>query len=113
LDQAAGIPSHRSYEREQVESSASCRNSPQFKAVLSLALDRLPTKKSAPEKRVLAAVMTTATSVSNEWLAERLCIGEPASVSQFVRRFRLAGGMERRDFRLVLSKITTRPFFHH
>jgi len=33
--------------------------------------------------------MKARTSVSNAWLANRLAMGEPASVSQFVRRFKL------------------------
>lgn len=53
-------------------------------------LDQLPAKKSAPEKVRLAAEMKATTGVSNGWLAARLAMGEPASVSQFVRRWRLA-----------------------
>jgi putative transposase len=74
---------------------------------LSLQLDQLPANKSAREKLMLAAVMKAATSVSNGWLAERLRMGRPSSVSQFVRRFRLAGGAGRRDFKIVLSKVMT------
>ena len=55
-------------------------------------LDELPVQKSAPEKVRLAAAMKAATSVSNGWLAERLAMGQPASVSQFVRRFQLGSG---------------------
>ena len=47
-------------------------------------------RKSAPEKVRLAALLKAGTAVSNGWLAERLRMGQPASVSQFVRRFRLA-----------------------
>ncbi len=50
-------------------------------------LDKLPAKKSADEKVLLAAAMKMTTSVSNGWLAERLGMGQPASVSQFVRRW--------------------------
>jgi len=53
-------------------------------------LEQLPSKKSSPEKVLLAAGMKQTTSVSNGWLSERLDMGQPASVSQFVRRF----GME-------------------
>jgi hypothetical protein len=74
---------------------------------LSLELDQLPAKKSAREKLMLAAVTKAATSVSNGWLGERLRMGRPSSVSQFVRRFRLAGGTGRRDFKIVLSKVMT------
>lgn len=70
-------------------------------------LERLPARYSAPEKVRLAAAMKPATSASNGWLAERLQMSQAASVSQFVRRFRLAGGAERRDFRVALSRVKT------
>ena len=57
--------------------------------LLHVSLGRLPPRKSAPEKVSGAAVMKARTSVSNAWLANRLAMGEPASVSQFVRRFKL------------------------
>jgi REP element-mobilizing transposase RayT len=50
-------------------------------------LSALGPKKSAPEKVLLAAAMKHSTSVSNGWLAERLSMGQPASVSQFARRW--------------------------
>jgi putative transposase len=56
-------------------------------ARLGLNLDRLPSKKSALEKVRLAAVLKANTSVSNGWLANRLHMGKPATVSQYVRRF--------------------------
>ena len=74
---------------------------------LGLALGKLPAQQSAAEKVLLAALMKTATSVSNGWLAERLAMGKTASVSQYVRRFRLAGGPARRDFKRALSRVTT------
>ncbi len=52
-------------------------------------LAALPPQKSAPQKVRLAAEMKATTSVSNGWLAQRLNMGQPASVSQFVRRNRL------------------------
>jgi hypothetical protein len=57
----------------------------------------------------LAAVMKTGTSVSNRWLAERLKMEEPASVSQYVRRFRLRGrrGGARVQDRFVKSQPMT------
>ncbi|MBI2496602.1 MAG: transposase [Opitutae bacterium] len=70
-------------------------------------LDHLPARKSAPEKVRLAAVLKTGTSVSNGWLAERLAMGQPASVSQFVRRFRLAKGHEQPWFQAALSRVKT------
>ncbi len=59
-------------------------------------LAALPAQKSAPEKVRLAAAMKATTSVSNGWLAQRLAMGEPASVSQYVRRWKLAGGGQER-----------------
>jgi hypothetical protein len=52
----------------------------------------------------LAALMKAATSVSNGWLAGRLQMGAPASVSQYVRRFRLRGDADTRAFKHALSK---------
>jgi REP element-mobilizing transposase RayT len=72
---------------------------------LRMSLDKLPGQKSAAAKVRLAAVMKTGTSVSNRWLAERLKMGEPASVSQYVRRFRLRGDAEGRTFKIALSKV--------
>jgi putative transposase len=54
-----------------------------------ISLTSLGSKKSHPEKVLLAAAMKRSSSVSNRWLAERLKMGEPASVSQFVRRLLL------------------------
>ena len=70
-----------------------------------IGLAELPAAKSAKEKVRLAAVMKAATSVSNGWLANRLQMGEPASVSQFVRRFRLAGLDRSRRHQAALSKV--------
>lgn len=72
---------------------------------LGLVLENLPAQRSAAEKVRLAAAMKTLTSVSNTWLAERLQMGLPASVSQYVRRFRLAGGATEKAFRAALSKV--------
>ena len=70
---------------------------------LGVKLGELPARKSAREKVELAAVLKAATSVSNPWLATRLQMGPPASVSQYVRRFRLGGGTRSESFRRVLS----------
>ena len=51
-----------------------------------IALEKLPSPKSHPAKTLLAAAMKRSSSVSNAWLTERLQMGRPASVSQFVRR---------------------------
>ena len=50
-------------------------------------LDELPIKKSADDKCRLAAVMKLSSSASNAWLTGRLDMGQPASVSKFVRRW--------------------------
>lgn len=70
-----------------------------------VSLEALPAQKSAEPKLLLAAAMKATTSVSNGWLAERLQMGQPASVSQFVRRFRLGGGADTRAFRGVIAAV--------
>ena len=57
-----------------------------FARAAKIDLAALTGRKSAPEKVLLAAAMKRTSSVSNGWLAERLGMGQPASVSQFVRR---------------------------
>ena len=42
---------------------------------------------------------------SNGWLAARFDMGRPASVSQYVRRFRLARDAAAPDFQATLSKV--------
>lgn len=68
-------------------------------------LTELPAQRSAAGKVKLAVAMKAVTSVSNQWLAERLVMGAPASVSQYVRRFRLKGGLQSREFRRALSEV--------
>jgi REP element-mobilizing transposase RayT len=68
---------------------------------------RLGPRKSDPDKVRLAAVMKAATDVSNAWLAARLGMGTPASVSQFVRRFHLAGGARDIAYNKALSRVKT------
>ena len=70
-------------------------------------LANLPELKSAEEKVILAAVLKQTTSVTNAWLAARLRMGEPATVSQYVRRFRLAGCHESREYQRLLSIINS------
>jgi hypothetical protein len=76
-------------------------------SALRVRLEALPEKRSAGEKVRLAAIMKATTSVSNGWLAERLTMGKPGSVTQYVRRFRLRGGAEERAFKAALSKVHT------
>ena len=51
-------------------------------------LSALPPAKSDASESLLAAAMKASSSVSNGWLAQRLDMGEPASTSQFARRWR-------------------------
>lgn len=53
----------------------------------NIRLDRLPVQKSAHPKVLLASAMKSSTSVTNQWLCDRLSMGKPASVSQFVKRW--------------------------
>lgn len=77
--------------------------------VAGVSLAELPLKKSDPGKVLVAAVMKKATDASNAWLASRLEMGAPASVSQFVRRFRDGGGEQTAKFRRVLSRVKQCP----
>jgi REP element-mobilizing transposase RayT len=74
---------------------------------LGCPLAKLSRQKSDPRKVRIAALMKATTSASNGWLAERLQMGEPASVSQYVRRWRLAGGTETAEFKQALSRVNT------
>jgi REP element-mobilizing transposase RayT len=76
-------------------------------AGLRIDLNELPPKKSAADKVRLAAMMTQMTSVSNAWLARRLQMGVPGSVTQYVRRFRSHSDAAQADRRRVLSRIHT------
>lgn len=67
-------------------------------------LAKLTAKKSDEGKVLLAMVMKSSTSVSNGWLALRLGMGKPASVSQFVRRG-MADFRQRRRFDNILLKV--------
>jgi REP element-mobilizing transposase RayT len=73
-------------------------------AVCGIALHELPPRKSDPLKVKLAAAMKTFTSVSNRWLANRLGMGQPASVSSLVSAFRRHGGQNTHQFKTMLSR---------
>lgn len=75
--------------------------------VLRIDLAALPPRKSALDKVRLAAIVKRVSGVSNGWLAKRLAMGKPASVSQFVRRFQLAGGEKTAAFQQALSRVKT------
>lgn len=70
-------------------------------------LNHLGDLKSSADKVLLAAVLKTATDVSNRWLCETLKMGTPASASQFVRRFFIAGGRDDARFKRTLSRVAT------
>jgi putative transposase len=69
-------------------------------------LAALTGRKSHPDKVLLAAALKQSTSVSNAWLAERLGMGEPASASQFARRWQLDPERQRATEKL-LSRVKT------
>lgn len=70
-------------------------------------IPKLPDKKSAPDKVILASLMKARSSVSNGWLAERLEMGRPASVSQYVGRLELIKGEAWRRKERILSRMKT------
>jgi REP element-mobilizing transposase RayT len=103
LDRFAGLgPDEINAERRQV-----WEETLQVLAVAAgVRLASLPARKSHPDKALLAAAMKQRTSVSNGWLAGRLQMGQPASASQFARRFLLDPAGARSVTRL-LSRVKT------
>jgi putative transposase len=75
--------------------------------IVKVDLKKLAGRKSAPEKVLLAALLKATSAASNSWLAARLGMGQPASVSQFVRRFRLSGGENKHGYKRILSRVKT------
>jgi len=71
---------------------------------LDITLARLPKKKSAGEKLLLAAAMKRTTSAPARWLAQRLQMGAPSSVATLVHRFRQSGVPDRPAINAILSK---------
>ena len=69
-------------------------------------LTELPAPKSHPDKVRLAAALKQSTSVRNGWLATRLGMGQPASASQFVRRY-LLHEANRTATATLLSRVKT------
>lgn len=69
-------------------------------------LTALPKPKSDGNKALLAAAMKQSTSVSNGWLSERLDMGQPASASQFARRW-LLNSSGRKATISLLSRVKT------
>jgi len=72
--------------------------------VAKIDLAALSDKKSADEKALLAAALKQTTSASNGWIAQRLGMGQPASASQFVRRY-LADELKKERLEWLLSKV--------
>lgn len=68
-------------------------------------IPKLPDKKSAPDKVILASLMKARSSVSNGWLADRLGMGQPASVSQYVGRSELIKGEAWKKKERILSRM--------
>ena len=75
-----------------------------FAQAASIDMAKLTPKKSDEGKVLLAMAMKLATSASNGWLAERLGMGKPASVSQFVKRG-LADTNKKRRVDKLLSRV--------
>jgi putative transposase len=75
--------------------------------IIKVDLKKLAGRKSAPGKVLLAALLKATSAASNSWLAARLGMGQPASVSQFVRRFRLNGGENKLGYQRILSRVKT------
>ena len=69
-----------------------------------ISLARLPTKKSAEGKLLLAAAMKRTTSAPARWLAQRLQMGAPSSVGTLVHQFRRSGALDRPAINATLSK---------
>jgi putative transposase len=72
-----------------------------------IALARLPTAKSSPDKVLLAALLKEVASVSNRWLGERLDMGGASSVSSLVTRFQRQGLAHTAEFRALYSRFAT------
>ena len=69
-------------------------------------LHSLPKQKSHETKALLAAAMKQSSSVANGWLSERLDMGQPASASQFARRW-LLNSSGRKATATLLSRVKT------
>ena len=71
---------------------------------LGVQLARLPTKKSAEEKLLLATAMKRTTSVSRSWLAQRLQMGAASGLGSLLYRYRVSGALERPEIQAVLFR---------
>jgi REP element-mobilizing transposase RayT len=103
LERFAGL------EPEAVQAERTERWEEQLLSLARLAkinLPKLPAQKSHPDKVRLAAALKQSTSVPNGWLAQRLKMGQPASASQFVRRYLLQEA-NRTATATLLSRVKT------
>jgi hypothetical protein len=106
LDSLRAVGGHRDLWREYREQQG---EDVFGRVVAALRVDPVhpPARKGAPVKGCLAALLCATTSVSNGWLALKLRVGKPASVSRYLRRFRLAQGHQTREFQHLLSIVNT------
>jgi len=72
-------------------------------------LTKLGNRTAEPNKLLIAYLLKMTTDASNLWITERLGMGQPATVSQNVRRFKLAKRDEKRAARTILSRIKQCP----
>ena len=75
-----------------------------FAKEFGISFSQLGSKKSDFNKVILATLMKRRSSVSNNWLAERLQMEHPASVSQFVGRLERSEGREKKKVNKYLSR---------
>lgn len=72
-------------------------------------LQALSPRTTDPAKVKLAYLLKTCTDASNGWITKKLGMGQPATVSQNVRRFRLINGPEKPDVKAILSRFKQCP----
>jgi hypothetical protein len=99
-----GIDSGNIQEAKELEWELMLKNLAQRAGI---ELTTFPDKKSASDKVILAGLMKARSSVSNGWLATRLGMGRPASVSQYVGRLELIKGEAWKKKERVLSRMKT------
>jgi len=73
-------------------------------------LEKLGPRTTDPDKVKLAYLLKKLTDASNGWIAGKLSMSQAATVSQNVRRFRLAKGPEQPAVKDILSRFKQCPF---
>ena len=109
LERGAEMERFAGLEPEIVQAERNAKWEERLQAIAKAAkvdLARLASQKSHPDKVKLAAALKQSTSVSNAWLAERLVMGQPASASQFVRRYLLLTA-NRAETVVLVSRVKT------